>query len=336
MTDASIGHSLSTWTDLSGFNALRMQAQQDGKAALPAVARQFEAVFTQMMLKSMRDASPSDPEFDSQATDTWRDLYDQQLSLDLAQHGKGLGIAEMLVRQLGGHTGTHATDASQDSHDAASAASSHPDSQATGLPVDNWSSRVMHVADQLLDRGGKALGHWMPESATQFVRDLAPHAMAAAKKLGLSFRLLLAQAALETHWGRNIPGDHLKGSSFNLFGIKAGGSWSGDRVNVPTLEYEGGIPVRRIAQFRSYASAREAFDDYANLIGGDPRYAGVRGHGDDAMSFASGLVDGGYATDPEYASKVMAIANSPMMREALESLKNSPQPPTQSAAPEEN
>lgn len=103
MADPSIGHSLSTWTDLSGFDALRQKAGEDAKSALPAVAKQFEAVFTQMMLKSMRDASPGDPEMDSQTTDTWRDLYDQQLSLSLTQQGKGLGIAEMLVKELGGH-----------------------------------------------------------------------------------------------------------------------------------------------------------------------------------------------------------------------------------------
>lgn len=339
MTDASIGHSLSTWTDLSGFASLRQQAGQDSKSALPAVARQFEAMFTQMMLKSMRDATPSDPEFDSQATDTWRDLYDQQLSLNLTQHGKGLGIAEMLVRQLGGQTG--GTDSDSPDHapggtDKTQTAHGLPDAHATAASVDDWSNRVIHVADHLLQQGGKTIERWMPASATEFVKELAPHAMAAARKLGLSFRLLLAQAALESHWGRNIPADHAKGSSFNLFGIKAGGSWGGERVNVPTLEYEGGVAVRKVAQFRAYASAKDSFDDYAHLIASDPRYASVKGHGDDALSFASGLVNGGYATDPEYAAKVMAIANSPMMREALQSLKNSTSTPIQSAAPEEN
>jgi len=94
---------LNTWTDLSGFSALRAQAQTDSKGTLPAVAKQFEAIFTQMMLKSMRAASFGDPLFDSQAGDAWRDMFDQQLSLNLSQHGKGLGIADMLVRQLGGH-----------------------------------------------------------------------------------------------------------------------------------------------------------------------------------------------------------------------------------------
>ncbi|MHC1480559.1 flagellar assembly peptidoglycan hydrolase FlgJ [Frateuria aurantia] len=335
MTDINIGHSLSNWTDLSGFDALREKAGQDSKGTLPAVARQFEAMFTQMMLKSMRDATPSDPEMDSQATDTWRDLYDQQLSLSLTQQGKGLGIADMLIRELGGHQG-----AAAGTGDAEHSGGSHDPAQVppggTAAPVDNWAQRIIHTADTLLQQGGKAVAQWSPDTAFDFVRDLAPHAMAAARKLGLSFRLLLAQAALETHWGRSIPSDPVNGSSFNLFGIKAGGGWTGHRVNVPTLEYEDGIAVKRMAQFRAYSSAQASFDDYAELIGNDPRYAQIKGHGDDVLSFASGLVDGGYATDPNYAAKVMAIANSPLMQQALSRLKNLDHPPTQSAPSEEN
>lgn len=336
MSDPSIGKSLSTWTDLGGFNALRQQAGQDAKSALPAVAKQFESIFTQMMLKSMRDASPGDPEMDSQAEDTWRDLYDQQLSLSLTQEGKGLGIAEMLVKQLGGHLPAHAATGTQPGDDAAKpAGGTQAEPVATAQP-DNWAQRIVHEAGSALQEGGKAIARWNPETAFDFVRDLAPHAVAAARKLGLSFRLLLAQAALETHWGRSIPSDQLHGSSFNLFGIKAGSSWNGSRVNVPTVEYENGIAVRRVAQFRAYPSAEASFEDYSKLIGSDPRYAQIKGHGDDELSFASGLVEGGYATDPEYASKVMAIANSPMMQQALARLKESGLLPTQSAQPQEN
>lgn len=305
--------SLNTWTDLSGFTALRHQAQVDSKSALPAVAKQFEAIFTQMILKSMRDASFGDPNFDSQAGGQWRDMYDQQLAVSLS-HGKGLGIADMLVRQLGGHAGQ------------AQGANGAVDPSATGQ-VDNWRQRLYDVADSARAAGRK-VASWVPEGAEQFVRDLAPQAAVVAQQLGLSVRTVLAQAALETHWGKNMPKHPDGSSSFNLFGIKASGGWDGNKVNVPTVEYENGIAVRKQAQFRSYDSPADSMADYADLIGSNPRYAQARGHGDDVAGYAHALVDGGYATDPDYAAKVAAIANSSVMRQALDALKKSISVPT--------
>ncbi len=306
---------LSTWTNLSGFNALRQQAQTDSKSTLPAVAKQFESIFTQMMLKSMRSASFGDSLFDSQAGDQWRDMFDQQLSLDLSQHGKGLGIADMLLRQLGGK-------------DAQSAQANHApgDPAAAGL-VDSWRQRLYEVADATRS-AGRTLMSWLPASAEEFVRELAPQASIVAKQLGLSVRTVLAQAALETQWGKHMPKHPDGSSSFNLFGIKAGNSWEGERVNVPTLEYEGGVAVRKQAQFRSYHSSADSLADFADLINKNPRYAAARGHGDDVLGYAHALIEGGYATDPDYASKVASIANSPMMRQALDALKKTLSGPT--------
>jgi peptidoglycan hydrolase FlgJ len=300
---------LSTWTDLSGFGALRHQAETDSNAALPAVAKQFESMFTEMLLKSMREANFGDPLFESQATDTWQDMFDQQLSLSLSQHGKGLGIADMLMRQLGGHGHTQGTD----SKNAA------VDPNTTGM-VDHWKQRLFDLADATRSTARKAMS-WLPPDAETFVRELAPQASIVAKELGLSLRTVLAQAALETQWGKHMPTHADGSSSFNLFGIKAGSGWDGSRVNVPTLEYESGIAVRKQAQFRSYKSVAESLADYADLIGKDPRYAQARGRGDDVVGYARALVDGGYATDPEYAGKVAAIANSGVMRQALDALK---------------
>ncbi|GLQ93823.1 flagellar assembly peptidoglycan hydrolase FlgJ [Dyella acidisoli] len=301
--------SLSTWTDLSGFGALRHQAETDQSAALPAVAKQFESMFTEMLLKSMREANFGDPLFESQATDTWQDMFDQQLSLNLAQHGKGLGIADMLVRQLGGHG------QAQGAEDKTSMV----DPSATGM-VDGWKQRLFDLADATRSTARKAMA-WLPPDAETFVRELAPQASIVAKELGLSMRTVLAQAALETNWGKHMPAHTDGSSSFNLFGIKAGSSWGGSRVNVPTVEYEGGIAVRKQAQFRSYTSTAESLADYAELISTDPRYAAARGHGDDVLGYARALVEGGYATDPAYAAKVTAMANSGVMRQALEALK---------------
>jgi flagellar protein FlgJ len=306
--------SLSTWTDLSGFSALRHQAETDSNSALPAVAKQFESMFTEMLLKSMREANFGDPLFESQAGDEWQDMYDQQLSLNLS-HGKGLGIADMLVRQLGGHNGQ-----------GGESKTSAVDPGAAGL-VDGWRQRLYQVADATRSAGRAAMA-WLPADAEAFVRELAPQASIVAKELGLSLRTVLAQAALETQWGKHMPAHSDGSSSFNLFGIKAGNSWGGSRVNVPTVEYEGGIAVRKQAQFRSYKSTTDSLADYADLIGKDPRYAQARGRGDDVMGYAKALIEGGYATDPDYAGKVSAIANSSMMRDALDALKKTTSLPT--------
>lgn len=285
---------LNTWTDLSGFNQLRAQAKGDGKAALPAVAKQFEAIFTQMMLKSMREASPGEGMGDSEAGNAYRDMFDQQLSLSLSNGGRGLGIAQMLMRQLGGKD----------------AASSTPALNDTLRQLSGGAATAVDVVSKVLPGG----------DPVSFVRALAPHAQAAAAKLGVSVRALLAQAALETGWGKHLPQRSDGSSSFNLFGMKAGSSWGGDKVSVPTVEYEDGVAVRRRDQFRAYQTPSDSFADYARLVGDNPRYAAALGRGEDVAGFAQALRRGGYATDPAYAAKLTAIANSPQMREALASL----------------
>lgn len=315
----SATQSVNTWTDLSGFDALRHSAQTDAKSALPIVAKQFESIFTQMVLKSMRDANFGDPNFDSEASTSWQGLADQQLAVTLSSQGHGLGIAEMLVRQLGGKdasasAGTKAADGS--SSDGGSDSSS-----------DSWRSRLGSVT-QALGTAAATASKLVPGDPVNFISTMAPYAQKAAEKLGVSVRAVLAQAALETQWGKHMP-KHADGtSSYNLFGMKAGSSWDGGRVNVPTLEVEDGVSVRRRAAFRAYESPAESFDDYARLLGDNPRYAQALGKGDDVAGFAHGLVQGGYATDPAYARKIAAIADSPAMRQALSALKNVADVPT--------
>jgi flagellar protein FlgJ len=313
--NAASMQSLNTWTDLSGFSALRQQAQADSKAALPVVAKQFESIFTQMVLKSMRDASPGDPLFQSQAGDAWQGMFDQQLSVSLSGKGHGLGIADMLIRQLGGATPP---------------APAQIDGTASApATTDDWKQRL-GAAVEATRSAGKAVANWAPKSAAEFVKEVAPYAMKAAEKLGVSLRAVLAQAALETQWGKHMP-VHADGSrSNNLFGIKAGSNWNGEKVSVPTLEYKDGVAVRQHAQFRSYDSPAQSFADYARLIGDNPRYAEALGKGDDVLGFARGLVSGSYATDPSYASKIAAIADSPTMQHALAALKNIVNLPTPS------
>ena len=272
------------------------------------VARQFESIFTQMMLKSMRDANFGDSLTDSQAGDSWQGLADQQLSVTLSQQGHGLGIADMLIRQLGGKTTTPAV---ADPHAA-------PDAKTGSL--DSWRTRLGSVA-KLGGSAARSLSGWVAHDAEDFVTRLAPFASKVAHQLGVSVRAVLAQAALETQWGKHMPAHADGSSSNNLFGMKAGASWDGNRINVPTLEFQDGVAVQKQAQFRAYDSPAQSFEDYARLVGSNPRYAQALGKGDDVAGFARGLIDGGYATDPAYAAKLASIANSPAMRQALEGLK---------------
>jgi flagellar protein FlgJ len=348
----STSPALDTWTELSGFHQLRAQARSDdGKSALPAVAKQFEAIFTQMMLKSMRDANASmgSDLAGSEQVNSYRDMFDQQLSLSLANGRNGLGIAEMLVRQLGGKP--EAAEATVgDAHglststagvlnanvrallqlgadrDAASDTGAADDAFGIAMPStadagSPWRDTLDRIAQGALDVAGTAAKLLPGGDPVSFVRALAPHAEVAAKKLGVSVRALLAQAALETGWGKHLPSHGDGSSSFNLFGIKAGSSWDGDKVSVPTLEYENGVAVRRRDQFRAYDSPSDSFSDYARLLSDSPRYAQVLGQGENIAGFARALVRGGYATDPSYAAKITAIANSPQMREALAALQ---------------
>ena len=353
---------LDTWTELSGFHQLRAQAQADDKAALPAVARQFEAIFTQMMLKSMREANASFGEAigDSEQGKAYRDLFDQQLSLSLSKGHNGLGIAQMLVRQLGGKDGAARTVPTTDTPAlvAGIAAGALPaagnnvvapvaagveagtrallhlgenEGAAAGLlplTADAGATAWRATLDQLTQRAVQAadtVAKVLPGGdPVSFVRALAPHAQAAADQLGVSVRALLAQAALETGWGKHLPSRGDGSSSFNLFGIKAGGGWDGAKVSVPTLEYEDGVAVRRRDNFRAYDTPSQSFADYARLLSDNPRYAQALGKGENVAGFARALSRGGYATDPAYAAKLIAIANSPQMREALAALEDGP------------
>jgi flagellar protein FlgJ len=320
---------LGTYSDMSGFASLRAAAQQNSKSALPAVAKQFESIFTQMMLKSMRDASSAmgDDIMGSQAVNSYRDMFDHQLSVTLSQ-GKGIGIADMLMRQLGGSQGVKSDAADNGLFAGVTGDASTADAVSSKSDQD---SGLMDSLERMLGKAGKAVGDGASavadavgklsiSSPEDFVQKLAPHAIEAAKKLGVSVRALLAQAALETGWGKHMPAQGATASN-NMFGIKAGSSWDGKRVNVPTLEYENGVAVRKKDSFRAYDSPSDSFKDYANMVASSPRFANAVGRGDDIAGFAHALTNGGYATDPSYAQKLTDIANGPVMKQALAALK---------------
>jgi flagellar protein FlgJ len=263
----------SFYADFQGLDRLRASAARQDPQALREAARQFEGLFTAMMLKSMREASLGNGLGDSEETKTYQDMYDQQLSLQLA-HGKGLGLADMLMQQLTRANAAHGT--------AAAAATPTPATGAAG-------------ADKI-------------SSAQQasFVRTLEPLAQSAGQSLGVAPDTLIAQAALETGWGRNMPTDGSGRSSSNLFGVKAGESWRAASVQATTTEYDQGTPGSTQAAFRSYGNAAQSVGDYVALLQSSPRYARALGTGSDVQAFGSGLQRGGYATDPDYVNKLVA------------------------------
>lgn len=275
----------SFYADFQGLDRLKASAQHKDPQALREAARQFESLLTNMMLKSMREANLGDGMGDSEETKTYQDMYDQQLSLQIA-HGKGLGLADMLVQQL---TRNNAA------------------SNATGAAAVSGATNA--VSNTITSTAAPS----SPISSAQradFVRSIEPLAQAASKSLGVAPDTLIAQAALETGWGRSMPVDASGQSSNNLFGVKAGGSWSGGSLVAGTTEYVQGAATSTRAAFRSYDNTAQSVNDYVSLLQGSSRYAGALGTGDNVHAFGSALSRGGYATDPDYVNKLVATADS--------------------------
>jgi peptidoglycan hydrolase FlgJ len=291
------------YADFQGLAALRQDAKAQDPAALKEAAKQFESLFTQMLLKSMREANKSfgDSMFGGEQGEMYQDMFDDQMAVHLAQ-GRGLGLADMLIRQLSQLA--PATSAGLEAGgeggelEKSGGAASRSDLQPTAYSLQSRSSAQPPASSR----------QPLAASREDFVRQMLPHAERAAEQLGVDPHALLAQAALETGWGKSVPSNAAGQCSFNLFGVKAGERWSGASVNVPTLEFEEGIPVRRLERFRAYDSPADSFLDYARLIANNPRYGNALGAGQDIASFASALQQGGYATDPRYADKIVAVA----------------------------
>ncbi|HHI76446.1 MAG TPA: flagellar assembly peptidoglycan hydrolase FlgJ [Gammaproteobacteria bacterium] len=293
------------YTDFAGLGALRARAREDRKGALDEVARQFESLFTQMMLRSMRDASFGGGLLDSRNTEFYRDMYDQQLAVELSRQ-RGLGLAEVIKRQLGGMQGRTGPGRSvQDYRREALPAAVQAAAAAASERVPS-AAPPAESAPPALDG--------TPET---FVRVLAPAARAAARRLGLPPEALLAQAALETGWGAHVMRRPDGASSHNLFGIKADGRWSGERVSVTTLEYKDGVALKTRADFRAYNDWADSFEDYVRFVRDNPRYRKALQATDDAGRYFEELQRAGYATDPAYARKIRRILESGPLRTAM-------------------
>lgn len=300
--------------DTNSLNGLRQNAKDGSPAALKEAATQFEAMFINMMMKSMRDATPQEGMLDNQQTKTFTTMLDQQTSQNLAK--RGVGLADVLVRQLNAQTmGQQALAIGADGV-AAGAAAAAPGMR--GLPsAMDAAALYKNNAGNAAAADGAAKAPPLPATTESgrvqaphvraFQERLHEHAHAAEQTTGVPAKFMLGQAALETGWGKRMIRNADGSNSNNLFGIKAGPSWKGKVATSITTEYVNGKPQTRVEKFRAYDSPADSFRDYARLITNNPRYEKVIASGGDAAAFATGLQRAGYATDPHYASKLTKL-----------------------------
>jgi flagellar protein FlgJ len=322
------------YTDFQSLSKLKLDAHEQTPEAIQQVAKQFESVFLSMMLKSMRQASLSEGLLDSQQSDFYRDMYDQQIALNMA--GKpGFGLADFIVKQLSPKTrsgekkdiGDYIGDADVSSTVSLALPQNNPPSNSSAAnPLDASGLRSLERNLARLESRRQAMSvqwqdqddEWQTQklavdpvssSKQDFMNQLRPHAQQAARALGVDANLLLAQAALETGWGQAVIKNGQGESSFNLFNIKADKSWQGKQAKTVTLEFDGGVAKKEMAGFRSYDSFKASFDDYVNFIKSNPRYSDALKKAGNPVQYIQELQQAGYATDPKYAEKILNIYN---------------------------
>jgi flagellar protein FlgJ len=410
------------YTDLNRLNSLKT-GDRDSQANLKKVAQEFESLFVSQMLKSMRSASDvlaKDNPMNTPETKQYQDMYDQQLAVTMSKQGGGIGLQDVLMRQLSKDKGVHpaavnngnllksgnAVSRDLSGKDAAIADGSSADSQTQGLKITGlatqiaqrplWATRSIaidhriHIAPdatgvrndvaalnsrrlalptRLTDRllagivpttpstlaqaqasttgstagstAGRTFtgnGDWTQDptlsaasgtgrlmgrpiaqiplapgkktfaSQDEFVATMLPLAKDAAARIGVDPSVLVAQAALETGWGKSIMRSDDGSNSHNLFGIKAQGGWQGAQARAITSEFRDGQMVKETADFRSYDSYADSFHDLVNVLQNNNRYQGVLKAADNPVQFVKELQKAGYATDPDYASKISQIA----------------------------
>lgn len=300
-------------TDLNRFAGLRLDAKHDPEAAMKKVAREFESLFVQMMLKAAREAGGQDGVLDGNESRLYHEMFDEQVALTVTEDG-GLGIEQMLRRQFADQLRQHGAGEDLTARMLARlpARRAFPEMAHRPTAIDGEADNDNLVEDVSTWRTPAPVqirheGSDLDVSRKRFAASLRRHAERAAARLGTSPDILIAQAALETGWGKHvIPGPD-GGSSHNLFSIKADPAWDGSTVTRSTLEFMEGRPVRVNAGFRAYDDIGHAFDDYAEFIARNPRYQRALEKAADPKAYVRELQRAGYATDPDYARKILQI-----------------------------
>ncbi len=378
-----------SYSDLNRLNQLKVGKDRDGAENVRKVAQEFESLFMNEMLKSMRSATEvmaKDNPFNSQASKQYQDMHDQQLSVTLSKEGGGIGLADVLIRQLSKDQKPveKPNPFAQVAQTEGAKWSSNPNANTTLAKVDParndtqlLNQRRLALPGRLAERAQADLAaaspqaeqanqagvaqplvnlDWNPATAfaapkeaaltingveasapsapsktrfsspAEFIATMLPMAEKAAKRLGVEPRFLVAQAALETGWGKSMIKQKDGSNSHNLFGIKANG-WSGESAKVTTTEYVNGKATKQVAGFRAYDSFEQSFNDYVRLLENNERYkpaiqvASVSG---DSERFVNELQRAGYATDPQYANKINQIARKVQTYQTIADASTSP------------
>ena len=379
-----------SYSDLNRLNSLKV-GDRDSDGNLRKVAQEFESLFIGEMLKASRKASDvlaADNPMNTETVKQYQEMYDQQLAVSMSREGGGIGLQEVLMRQLSKQKGAsgantspfprvdgnqpalwgnrvaepvHAQGSTATRNDVAALNSRRlalpgklTDRLLAGIvPSANAAAAVTNTAALPARQGVQgstvAKGDWEPAKtfaapgglqiqgravaqpplapaksafadSDEFVATMLPMAEQAAKRIGIDPRYLVAQAALETGWGKSVMRDADGGSSHNLFGIKASGNWEGDKARAITSEFVDGKFVKETATFRSYDSYQDSFHDLVSLLQNNARYQDAVKSADNPEQFVRELQKAGYATDPNYASKISQIARQMKSYESYASL----------------
>jgi peptidoglycan hydrolase FlgJ len=296
--------------DVRSIDGLRASASRDPKAAVQAVAKQFEALFMQELMKSMRQATMASGMLDNSGTQMGTEMLDTQFANQMTGLPGGLSqaIVKQLERQMAGSSG-------------------NPTGAIELKPL-QWGNgtgalqRMPTLPSPAAAAAPSALGSAAPltpasERQLSFVKTHTEAARSAEAATGIPASFMVGQAAHESGWGKREIKNADGSTSFNLFGIKAGAGWKGPVAEVVTTEYVGGEPRKVVAKFRAYASYEESFNDYARLIKNSPRYSQVLAQANTPEGFAQSLQKAGYATDPAYADKLGRVINTTLRLQRL-------------------
>ena len=334
--------------DIQNLDSLRKSAINNDPGTLKEVAKQFESLFTNMLMKSMREANAAfetESPMNNNYTQFYRDMQDKQMAADMSQNGS-MGLADVIVQQLSNTGGNYMPASSlqgdsnplehlqsgeaKNSQDDKVAASTSPvntspansatangatanGATANGATANSATANSATANDATVDSAAASANPTAESknmnfnSPEEFVASLAPFADWAGKRLNVSPKVLLAQAALETGWGKKVSVDNKGESSHNLFNIKADKGWHGPTAKVDTLEFHDGIAKRETHQFRSYQDFEASFHDFANFLQSGQRYSAALNNSADSAQFLNGLQQAGYATDPNYAAKIQNV-----------------------------
>ena len=338
----SISNQTDFYLNFQQFGELKLGARNNSDEAAQAVAQQFEGLFVQQMLAAMRSASNIDSGQHSSQMDFYQDMYDKQLAQTIAKQDR-LGVARMILQQIPG-----TEDVADEVEAAAKAAKPGPHSldpvwvntvsatpalQMPTDPVPVTATPASVVGQTPIDKPAVVLGKVVDDDFAEvaeiernnsrwqtpdsFIADILPQAQIAADALGVSARLLAAQSALETGWGKHTMKLDDGRSSNNMFGIKAGSDWRGDALNRTSLEFGDGALYNQVSRFRAYASPAQSLADYVEFIQENPRYQQALKHAGDDEAYIREIQTAGYATDPHYADKVISILNGELMQQAV-------------------